>query len=73
MPIDAIALQELTIVGCANMPLARFPELLRMVQSGVLDPAAAITGKVNLEGAREILQGMGTFGGAGISILNDWH
>ena len=72
LPIDAIALQELTIVGCANMPIARFPDLLRMVESGAVDLAAAITRRVNLEEARDVLHGMGSFGGAGISILNDW-
>lgn len=72
VPIDAIVLQELSIVGCANMPIARVPDMVRMVENGVLDPGAMITRTVDLQGAREILQAMGSFGGAGISVLNDW-
>ncbi|RSZ61398.1 alcohol dehydrogenase [Corynebacterium hylobatis] len=73
VPIDAIALQELSIIGCANMPIARFPDMMRMVESGTVDPAATITRRVGLEGAREVLQGMGTYSVPGITILNDWQ
>lgn len=72
LPIDAMVLQELSFVGAANMPISRFPDMMRMVQNGVLDPASAITQTVGLEQAREVLQSMGSFATPGISVLNDW-
>lgn len=72
LPVDVIALQELQIVGCANMPISRAPDMVRMVENGVIDPGAMITRTVGLEGARQIMRDMGTFSTPGLAVINDW-
>lgn len=72
LPIDAMVLQELEFIGAANMPISRFPDMMRMVQNGVLDPESTVTKRVGLEEARDIIQHMGSFATPGISVLNNW-
>ena len=72
LPIDVIVLTELSIVGCANMPISRFPDMMRMVENGVLDPQSMVTRTVGLDEAGKILQSMGDFASPGISVLNRW-
>ena len=72
LPIDVIVLTELSVIGTANMPIARFPDMMRMVENGVLDPEKMITRKVGLQEAGTILQEMGSFASPGISVLNNW-
>lgn len=72
IPIDALVLQELSIVGVANMPIARFPEMMRMVENGVIDPQAMVTKTVGLEEAKDIMQNMGSFATPGVSVLTNW-
>ncbi|MEK9632020.1 MAG: zinc-binding dehydrogenase, partial [Synechococcus sp.] len=72
IPIDALVLQELSIVGVANMPIARFPDMMRMVENGVIDPQAMVSKTVGLSEAKDILQNMGSFATPGVSVLNDW-
>ena len=73
IPIDALVLQELSIVGVANMPIARFPDMMRMVENGVIDPQAMVTKTVNLKEAADIMQNMGSFANPGVSVLTDWN
>ena len=72
LPIDSIVLQELSIVGSANMPVSRYPDMMRMVERGVLNPGSMITNRVGLEEAGNIISSMGEFKGSGISVLNRW-
>ena len=72
LPIDSIVLQELSIVGSANMPVSRYPDMMRMVERGVLNPGSMITNRVGLEEAGSIISSMGDFKGSGISVLNRW-
>lgn len=72
LPIDAMVLQELEFIGAANMPISRFPDMMRMVQNGVLDPESTVTKRVGLTEARDIIQQMGSFATPGISVLNSW-
>ncbi|MGP3534027.1 zinc-binding dehydrogenase [Microbacterium sp. RD1] len=72
LPIDQIVLTELQVIGTANMPISRFPDMMRMVETGVLDPELMVNRTVGLEEARTVLQGMGSFSSPGISVLNDW-
>lgn len=72
LPIDSIVLQELSIVGSANMPAGRFPDMMRMVERGLLRPEDMVTQRVGLAEAGEILMSMGEFKGAGVAVLNRW-
>jgi len=73
LPVDTIALQELQIIGCANMPISRAPDMVRMVENGVIDPGAMITKTVDLEGARDTMHDMGSFNAPGITVINNWN
>lgn len=72
LPIDNIVLQEQTVVGTANMPAARFPDMLRMIERGHLHPEQLITRRIGLEQASEVVMGMGQFKGVGVTVLNRW-
>ena len=72
LPIDNIILSELSVIGSANMPISRYPEMLRMVESNILKPGAMITNTVGLKEAGDILMSMGNFSSAGVSVLNRW-
>ncbi|MEY8757843.1 zinc-dependent alcohol dehydrogenase family protein [Peribacillus simplex] len=73
LPIDNIVLSELSVIGSANMPISRYPDMLRMVESNILKPGALITNTVGLKEAGEILMSMGDFSSAGVSVLNRWE
>ncbi|MDP9933752.1 propanol-preferring alcohol dehydrogenase [Paenarthrobacter nicotinovorans] len=72
LPIDSIVLQELSIIGSANMPVSRYPDMMRMVERGILKPGALITNRVGVEEAGSIIESMGEFKGSGVSVLNRW-
>lgn len=72
LPIDSIVLQELRIIGSANMPVGRYPDMMRMVDQGLLRPGSLITQRVGLEEAGAVLTSMGEYRGAGVSVLNRW-
>lgn len=72
LPIDLIVVKELELIGSANMPVSRFPDMMRMVESGMLQPEKMITKTVGLEEAAEILIDMGEFKRPGITVLNRW-
>ncbi|MFJ2618623.1 zinc-dependent alcohol dehydrogenase family protein [Glutamicibacter sp. NPDC087344] len=72
LPIDNIVLQELRIIGSANMPVGRYPDMMRMVENDVLRPGDLITRRVGLDEAGDVLSTMGEYRGTGVSVLNRW-
>lgn len=72
LPIDLVVVKELSIIGSANMPASRFPDMMRMVESDMLKPQQMITKTVGIEEAGEILMSMGEFKTTGISVINRW-
>ena len=72
LPIDLIVVKELELIGSSNMPVSRFPDMMRMVESGMLQPEKMITKTVGLEDAAEIIMDMTEFKTPGITVLNRW-
>lgn len=72
LPIDLIVVKELELIGSANMPVSRFPDMMRMVESGMLQPEKMITKTVGLEEAADILINMGEYKTPGLTVLNRW-
>lgn len=72
LPVDLIVVKELKIIGSANMPVTRFPDMLRMVESGQLQPEKMITRTVSIAEAADILEDMENFNAAGICVVNQW-
>jgi D-arabinose 1-dehydrogenase-like Zn-dependent alcohol dehydrogenase len=72
LPIDLIVVKELEVIGSSNMPVSRFPDMMRMVESGMIQPDKMITKTVGLEEAADILYDMAEFKTPGITVLNRW-
>lgn len=72
LPVDLMVLKELQLIGSANMPVSRFPDLMRMVESGIIQPEKMITKTVSIEEAADILVDMGEYRTPGITVVNRW-
>jgi D-arabinose 1-dehydrogenase-like Zn-dependent alcohol dehydrogenase len=72
LPIDKIVLNELSVIGSANMQTSRYPDMIRMVESGILKPGKMVTQTVSVEEAGDIIMSMGEFKSSGIAVLNRW-
>lgn len=72
LPIDVIVQRELELKGSLGMQSSRFPDLLNLMSRGKLDPGKLVTRRVGLHEAGQVIQDMGDFRGAGITILNQW-
>jgi alcohol dehydrogenase len=58
LPMDRVVAQELEVHGAHGMPAWQYPELLRLVASGRLDPAAVVGRVIGLEDAGAALAAM---------------
>lgn len=72
LPVDLILFKELKIIGSFGMQAARYPAMLRMVESGKLHPGKLVQGTVRIEDAGEVLAGMGTSSPSGLRVINQW-
>ena len=70
MPMFEVIVKELEIVGSHGMQAHRYEEMLRMIVSGVLEPAKLIGKTVGLEGAGAELAAMGEFRGRGVTVID---
>lgn len=70
LPIDDIIGGELQIYGSKGMPAPHFPEMLRLVASGRLDPGRLVTRTVSLEEAGDVLASMGDFDTLGFTVID---
>ncbi|WP_225096397.1 zinc-dependent alcohol dehydrogenase family protein [Streptomyces sp. CoH27] len=67
----AIAL-ELELLGSHGMAAHAYPEMLRLVRSGVLRPDLLVTSTIPLAAAPAALAAMGTAPGAGVTVIEPW-
>jgi len=70
IPMDAVIAKELRILGSHGMPAHDYPEMLRMIVSGKLEPARLVGRRVTLADSIEVLVGMDTFPGVGITVID---
>ena len=70
MPMFEVIAKELEIVGSHGMQAHRYEEMLRMIVSGVLEPAKLIGKTVGLEQAGAELAAMGKFKGRGVTVID---
>jgi alcohol dehydrogenase len=66
MPMADLIGRELEIVGVHGMAVRRYPALLRLVESGAVDPGRLIRRRIRLEDAPEALAAMR---GEGITVI----
>ncbi|MFJ8195515.1 zinc-dependent alcohol dehydrogenase family protein [Streptomyces sp. NPDC096152] len=67
----AVAL-ELELLGSHGMAAHAYPEMLRLVEAGVLRPDLLVTATVPLAAAPGALAAMGTAPGSGVTVVEPW-
>jgi D-arabinose 1-dehydrogenase-like Zn-dependent alcohol dehydrogenase len=71
-PVDLIVFKEIEVIGSIGMQPARYPAMLRMIEAGKLTPGRLVSGTLPIEGAGDVLAGMGTSGPIGTRVINRW-
>ena len=69
IPMDRVIAYELSLHGVHGMAVGRYPELLRLVESGAVDPARLIGRTISLEEAGDELASMGAFAQRGVTVI----
>jgi alcohol dehydrogenase len=72
VPMDKIIANELEIVGSHGMQAYKYPVLLAMIQAGKLFPEKLIGKTISLEESLEELVNMDSFGGTGVTVINEF-
>jgi D-arabinose 1-dehydrogenase-like Zn-dependent alcohol dehydrogenase len=72
VPVDLIVFKELEIIGSLGMQAARYPAMLRMVESGKIQPGKLVQGTVRIEEAGDVLASMGGSSPSGTRVINRW-
>jgi alcohol dehydrogenase len=70
IPMDAVVARELRIMGSHGMPAHAYPEMLRMIAAGLLDPGRLIGRRIALEDAPAALASLGEFPGVGVTVVD---
>ena len=70
IPMDMVVAGELQIVGSHGMQAHRYPEMLRMITSGKLDPARLIQKRITLKEAASALPDMDRFEHRGVLVVD---
>ena len=69
VPMDRVIAYELELRGVHGMAVSRYDALLRLVETGAVDPARLIGRTIALEQAGEELASMGAFAQRGLSVI----
>jgi alcohol dehydrogenase len=69
MPMDRVIAWELEIKGSHGMQAHRYPEMLRMIAAGKLQPEKLVANHIGLDEAPAALAAMDSFAGTGITII----
>ena len=72
VPVDLIVFKELEIIGSLGMQAARYPAMLRMVESGKIQPGELVLATVRIEEASDVLASIGTSSPSGTRVINEW-
>lgn len=68
--LDLVYARQIAILGTRGMAAKRFPDLLRLVDSGEIAPDRLITRRVGLEDVGAELAAMNGFTGAGVAVVD---
>jgi alcohol dehydrogenase len=69
MPMDKVIAHEIEIKGSHGMQAHRYPEMLRMIARGLLQPQKLVGREIKLEEAPAALMAMDRFAGTGVTII----
>jgi alcohol dehydrogenase len=69
IPMDRVIAYELELRGVHGMAVGRYDALLRLVESGAVEPARLIGRTITLEQASDELAAMGSFAQRGVTVI----
>ena len=72
LPIDQVTRWDVSFLGSRGMPPSRYDELLRLVQSGRVDPGALVTNRVALSDVSNRLAAMTEYETHGIEVVTEF-
>jgi alcohol dehydrogenase len=70
LPMGRVIGWELEIYGSHGLQAHAYPEMLRLIEHGVLDPSRLVTRRVALDDVPGVLVDMTTFGTTGIQVMD---
>lgn len=70
LPMDAVIARELELYGSHGMAAHAYPEMLGMIEAGLLKPEALIGQRLTLAESVEALVNMDQFAGTGVSVID---
>ena len=70
LPMDAVISRELEIYGSHGMQAHAYPEMLGMIESGLLRPERLIGARLSLEESVDALVSMNQFTGTGVQVID---
>ncbi len=73
LPVDLMVFREWSLVGTLGNPHADYPELLRLVDSGKLQPGRLITEEVALADVQGVFDRLPTFETEGFVVVTDFN
>lgn len=73
LPVDQMTRWDVSFLGSRGMPPSRYDELLRLVQSGRVDPGALVTEHVALSDVSERLAAMTKYETDGIEVVTEFE
>ncbi|MBB3971844.1 alcohol dehydrogenase catalytic domain-containing protein [Hansschlegelia beijingensis] len=73
LPIDMLVFKEWSLVGTLGNPHSDYPELLRLVDSGKLQPSKLITEEVGLKDVQSVFDRMPSFKTEGFVVVTDFN
>ncbi|WP_435362144.1 zinc-dependent alcohol dehydrogenase family protein [Haloarchaeobius sp. DFWS5] len=72
LPIDSMTRWDVDFLGSRGMPPSRYDELLTMIASGRLNPAALVTRRVSLDEVPDRLAAMSEYETEGIEVVTEF-
>lgn len=69
LPMDIMVMQELQIIGSSGNPQSDYPNLMGLVSSGKLTPAALVSRQVGLDEVQGVLEDMSDYKTSGYVII----
>ncbi|HET9598785.1 MAG TPA: hypothetical protein VFP65_24635, partial [Anaeromyxobacteraceae bacterium] len=70
LPMNRVIGYELELLGSHGMAAHAYPEMLRLIERGAVDPARLVGRRVSLDESVDALVEMGSFKGVGVTVVD---
>jgi alcohol dehydrogenase len=70
IPMDLVIARELEILGSHGMQAHRYPEMLELIDRGLLQPELLVGKTISLQESAEVLVRMDSFTGTGVTVID---